>query len=52
MEDTEADTRLGEMSGWCKVGPGAVAVATVCNAFKLADCNSEEPIKVSKPIRL
>jgi hypothetical protein len=41
VEETEADTRLSEMSGWCMAGPGAVAVATVCKTFKLVACNSE-----------
>jgi hypothetical protein len=33
----EADTRLYEVSGWCKVGSGAFGVETVCKALELSE---------------
>jgi hypothetical protein len=49
MKETEADTRLYEVSGWCKVGPGAIGVETVCNALELVGHIGEESLTRCKP---
>jgi hypothetical protein len=49
LKETEADTRLNEASGWCKVGPGAFGLETVCKALELVGRISEESLTRCKP---
>jgi hypothetical protein len=49
MKETEADTRLYEVSGWCKVGPDAIGVETVCKALELVRQISEESLTKCTP---
>jgi hypothetical protein len=48
MKETEADTILYEVSGWCKVVPGAFGVETVCKALELVGRISEESLAKCK----
>jgi hypothetical protein len=50
MKENETDTRLYEVSGWCKVGPDAFEVETVCKALELVGRISEESLAKCKPV--